>query len=64
MMYTDTTSKSEIQKRIVDAYANGLVPIFWKKGVAGIVSTPARKSRDHPFPPVAEAEYGPYAQII
>ena len=27
-----------------------------KNGVAGIVRTPARKSRDHPLPPVAEAE--------
>ena len=30
-----------------------------KKGVAGMVRTPARKSRDQPFPPVADAEYGP-----
>lgn len=35
-----------------------------KKGVAGMVNTPARKSRDQPLPPVAEAEYGPYAQIM
>ena len=30
-----------------------------KKGVAGMVKTPARKSLDHPLPPVADAEYGP-----
>jgi hypothetical protein len=27
-----------------------------KNGVAGIVKTPARKSLDHPLPPVADAE--------
>lgn len=30
--------------------------ILVKKGVAGIVNTPAKKSLDHPLPPVAEAE--------
>lgn len=30
--------------------------MFWKKGVAGRVRIPARKSRAHPLPPVAEAE--------
>lgn len=32
------------------------VNLLLKKGVAGTVSTPARKSLDHPLPPVAEAE--------
>jgi len=53
------TRMKEMQKRIVEAYARGCDPMFWKKGVAGIVKTPAKKSLDHPFPPVAEAEYGP-----
>lgn len=48
-----------MQKRIVHAYSRllpELAPMFVKNGVAGTVRTPARKSRDQPFPPVAEAE--------
>jgi hypothetical protein len=29
-----------------------------------MTAIPARKSRARPFPPVAEAAYGPYAAII
>ena len=68
MTYTAATSTEEMQKRIVDAYAKwfGLeeLGMFWKNGVAGNVSTPAKKSRAQPLPPVADAEYGPYAQIM
>jgi hypothetical protein len=46
-------------QRIVEASASGLLPMLVKKGVAGMVRTPARKSLAHPLPPVAEAEYGP-----
>lgn len=49
-----------MQKRMVQAYSRffpELAPMLEKNGVAGIVKTPARKSRDQPFPPVAEAEY-------
>ena len=58
-----------MQARMVQAYSRfrggfWLAPIFEKNGVAGIVRTPAKKSRDHPLPPVADAEYGPYAQIM
>lgn len=59
MTYTATTSTNEMQKRIVEAYSRFLpddFPMFWKKGVAGTVKTPARKSRAQPLPPVAEAE--------
>ncbi|KXS95697.1 hypothetical protein AC578_838 [Pseudocercospora eumusae] len=62
MTYTAATRTAEMQKRIVQAYSRLLpllAPMFEKKGVAGTVRTPARKSRDHPFPPVADAEYGP-----
>lgn len=48
-----------MQNRIVQAYSRFLpleAPMFWKKGIAGRVRTPARKSRDHPLPPVADAE--------
>lgn len=48
-----------MQNKIVLAYARGFEPMLVKNGVAGTVRTPARKSLDHPFPPVAEAEYGP-----
>ena len=33
-------------------------------GVEYITAIPARKSRARPFPPVAEAAYGPYAAIM
>jgi hypothetical protein len=50
------TSSSEIQKRIVEAFAKWFFPpMLVKNGVAGSVSTPAKKSRAHPLPPVAEA---------
>lgn len=46
-----------MQARIVEAYSRWYFPpMLVKKGVAGMVRTPARKSRDQPFPPVAEAE--------
>ena len=52
-------------QRMVEASARWFFPpILVKNGVAGIVSTPARKSLAQPFPPVADAEYGPYAQIM
>jgi hypothetical protein len=33
-------------------------------GTEYIAAMPARKSRAKPFPPVAEAAYGPYAAIM
>jgi hypothetical protein len=53
------TRTKDMQKRIVVAYSRLLplaAPIFVKKGIAGTVSTPAKKSRAHPLPPVADAE--------
>ena len=40
------------------------LPMPWKKGAATMVRMPAKKSRAHPLPPVADAEYGPYALIM
>ena len=40
----------------VGCLGKALAQTPWQLGVAGMVRTPARKSRDQPFPPVAEAE--------
>jgi len=56
------TMRHDRQAKMVVAYSVGyLFPRLVYRGVAYMAAMPAKKSRAKALPPVAEAEYTPYA---